>query len=196
MSRKVARMDPSMMVEGSKLKVIPHWRPLKETLDIVLLNSLFRGKYMGGSRIGEGLTINADADYDLPGWEPVPLDNLNAQLSSFTDANGATLVAQARYLVRVSDAAISATPKLRYGAAFSDIVTEGTGTAPALSGAVACSATAADYSGTNSYQTVTITLPSGVKLWKPQVTIAGTGGNPYTVWALALLDLYVQSTTS
>lgn len=195
MSRVVKRMDPSMLVEDAKLKIIPHWRPLKETLDIVLLNTLFRGKYMGGSK-SEGLVINADGDYDLPGWVPIPLDNLNAQLSSFTDANGATLVAQARSLVRVSDGAITATPKFRYGAAFSDIVAAGSGTVATISGAAACSATAEDFSGTNSYQTSTITLPSGVKLWKPQVTIAGTGGNPYTVWIISLLDVFFQSTTS
>ena len=65
----------------------------------------------------------------------------------------------------------------------------------ACSGALACAATSADFSGTNQYQTVSITEPSGVKLWKPQVTVAGTGGNPYTVWVRAVLDSYIQSTT-
>lgn len=195
MSRTVKRIDPSMLVEGTELEIIPHWRPLKDTLDVVLLSTLFRGKYMGGSKVA-GLLVNADGDYDLPGWEPIPIDNLNAQISGFTDANGATLAAQVRYLLRVSNAAISATPKLRYGAAFGDIAVEGSGTAATLSGTSACSTTTEDYSGhASQYQTATITLPSGVKLWKPQVTIAGTGGNPYTVWALALLDVYIQSTS-
>ena len=50
MSRVIKRMDPSMLVEDSTLEIIPHWRPLKETLDIVLLSTLCRGQYLGGSR--------------------------------------------------------------------------------------------------------------------------------------------------
>ena len=194
MSRTMKRIDPSIKVAGTYVEAIPHWTPLKDSLDILLLSTFFRGKFLGGSTL-IGLAVEADGDYDLPGWEAVPHDNLNAQLSGFTDANGATRVFQARYWLRVSDVAISATPKLRYGAAFGDIAVEGTGTAATISGAVACAATSADFSGTNQYQTVSITEPSGVKLWKPQVTVAGTGGNPYTVWVRAVLDSYIQSTT-
>lgn len=181
-----------VIIEGETLEIIPHWQPMKHDLDMLALSTFFRGQFMGGSRLS-GLAVEADGDYDLPGWVPIPHDNTAAQLSGFTDANGATRIFQARYLIRVSNAAISATPKIRYGAAFGDIAVENTGTVATISGALACSATAEDFSGTNSYQTVTITEPSGVKLWKPQLTIAGTGGNPYTVYALAVLDSYIQS---
>lgn len=169
----------------------------KNDIDMLALGVLRRDVFMGGSR-ELGVTVTADGDYDLIEWRPITTDNTNTQFTGFTDSNGATHVAQVRFLIRVSDLGISpaptATPKMRYGAAFSDIAVAGTGTVATISGEAACSTTTVDYSGSNQYQTISITVPTGVKLWKPQVTIAGTGGVPLTFWALALFDEYIQST--
>ena len=161
---------------------------MKVCIDKLSLGTLYRNESMGGSSL-IGIDVNADGDVDLLDFAPIDIDNTSGHLSSFTDSNGATLVVRARFLVRVSNATISATPKLRYGTTFTGITNVAT-----ISGALACSATNSDYSGTNQYQTVTITLPTGVNLWKPQLTIASTGGNPYTVWGRAWLDVFIQNT--
>lgn len=159
---------------------------LRDGLDKLALAALQRNIWAGGTREAP-IAVSADGDVDLLDPVPLVIDNTGGQWSSFSDANGAVLVAQFRFEVRVSDAAITVTPKLRYGATFTTITTVAT-----ISGAAACAATASDYSGTNQYQTVTVTLPSGVKLWKPQLTVAGTGGDPYSVWGRAFFDLYIQ----
>jgi hypothetical protein len=64
-----------------------------------------------------------------------------------------------RVEVRTVNAATSVTPKLRNVTDGSDA---GTG--------VACSATNADYSGTNQKQTITVTIASGVKKYRLMLT--------------------------
>lgn len=173
---------------GQAINHTNYIKPVKHDIDMLALATLQRNIRMGGSLL-VGIDVNADADVDLLDWIPLEIDNTGTQFSGFSDANGATLTRRVRFLVRVSNAAISATPKLRYGSTFGTMTTVAT-----ISGEAACSAIASDYSGSNQYQSLTVTMPTGVTLWKPQLTIAGTGGNPYTVWGLAILDFFVQST--
>jgi len=161
---------------------------MKVCIDKTSLGCFVRGHRLGGTDM-VGIDVNADGDVDLYEWDPYPIDNTSGHFSSFSDANGASLIFRVRFRIRVSDAAISATPKIRYGT-----TTGGATTVATLSGAAACSAVDADYSGTNQQQTVSVTLPSGVNFFKAQLTIASTGGNPYTVWGKALLDFYIQNT--
>jgi len=164
----------------------------------ILLNklgfaTLQRNIVMGGSKTEE-YRVNADGDYDLIGWVPIIIDNRSTQFSGFTDSFGASLILSIRALVRVSDPAITGTPKIRYGSTFGAVAVAGTGTVATISGAAACSTIAEDFSDTNQYQSLTLTLPTGSNIFKPQITIAGTGGNPYSFWALFLIDLYMDST--
>lgn len=191
MSRTLARIGGSgaggLFAAGDLFTLTSDGNPLKVDLDMLMLGSLQQNIPVGGSR-ETGFEVSADGDIDIPECFPVSIDNSNDQFGGFTDANGAILVARFRFLVRVSDVAISATPKLRYGASFGTITSVGT-----ISGEAACSAIDDDYSGTNQYQEVDVTLPTGIKLWKPQLTISGTGALPYTVWAKVVYDLFVQS---
>lgn len=159
----------------------------REDLDLLALASFRRNVFAGGSET-EGIDAGATGDVDLLHFLPMEVDNTSGQLSTFSDANGGVLVARFRFLVRVSNAAISVTPKIRYGSTFSAMTTVAT-----ISGAAACSVTSSDYSGSNQYQTVDVTLPTGVKLFKPQLTIAGTVAAGYQVWGRAMFDLFVQT---
>lgn len=159
---------------------------IRDSLDKLALATLQRNIFAGGSSL-TGIDASASGDVDLLDWAPLEIDNTSAQFSGFSDSNGAVLVARFRFLVRVSNGAITVTPKLRYGSTITTITTAAT-----ISGDAACSATDEDYSGTDQYQTVTVTLPSGKKLWKPQLTIGGVPAAGYQVWGRAWLDLFVQ----
>lgn len=191
MSRTFARLTGDAaggdILLGQAINHSTYLKPAKHAVDMLALGTLQRNIFAGGSA-NLGIAVSADGDVDLPDAAPLIIDNTGNQFSGFSDANGAVLVAQFRFLVRVSDAAISVTPKLRYGSTFGTITTVAT-----ISGEAACSAIAEDYSDTDQYQTIAVTLPSGSKLWKPQLTVASTGGNPYTVWGRAWLDLFIQS---
>ncbi len=153
--------------------------------------TLQRNVWMGGFAFSNlfSIPVSSDTDYDLLNWTTPRWDNRSTQFSAFSDSKGASLSRLIRFYIRVSNASISATPKIRYGTTVAGATTVGT-----LTGAAACSATSSDYSGTNQIQELTLTLPTGLNYFKPQVTVSGTGGNPYEVWCMAIADLFVDST--
>lgn len=190
MSRILSRLTGGgaggIMADGDYLTLV-RGTAMKSNFDLLELGCLGRNVLAGGDLV-TGIDASATGDVDLLNWTPLLLDNSASQFSGFTDANSATLVIQFRFLLRVSNAAITITPKVRYGSTITTITTVATLATPA-----ACSATASDFSGSNQYQTVTMTLPSGVQLYKPQITIAGTVAAGYQAWARAWFDMFVQS---
>lgn len=107
--------------------------------------------YLGGSRTVSVAQV-ASAQ-DAINWVDIELDGTNM----------GGLTKQLRVEVRVANAATSVTPKLRN---VTDATDAGVG--------VACSATNADYSGTNQKQTITVTIASGVKKYRLQLTPSNT----------------------
>jgi hypothetical protein len=106
---------------------------------------------LGGSRI-TALPQVASAQ-DAVEYRDIELDGTN--LGGFT--------VRLRVECRTINAATSVTPKLRN---VTDSTDAGTG--------VACSATNADYSGTNQKQTITVTLAAGVKKYRLMGTPSNT----------------------
>lgn len=157
--------------------------PLRDLLDLLALGAFQRNVFAGG---GHGVEIDASAagTFDLPGWLPIGVDNRNSQISNFSNANGGTLVVQFRFLVWVSNAAITVTPKVY------DITAAALAT---TAGGVGCSATSDDYSGSNQQQTLALTLPAALHYFKPRITIAGVPAAGYTAKALCLYDCFVDS---
>lgn len=162
-------------------------QPLKEQIDLIMLGSWCRDLPVGGSSI-DGIDGSTSGDKFLLGARPVRIDNSNAQLSGFTDANGATLVVNFIYFCRVSNAGISVTPKVVYGTSMSDLVTVAT-----ISGAFACTATGDDYTGSFQVQTVSLTLPSGAKWFLPICTIGGLPAEGYQAFVDVQHNRYIQS---
>lgn len=158
------------------------YQPLKDNLELLMLGALQRNVYAGGG-VTE-IDASATGTFDLPGWLPIEVDNTNNQLSGFTDPYSAVLTVRYRFLLWVSDATINITPKI-YDITAAALATQ--------SGAVACSATSQDYSGTNQQQTVVLTLPNASHSFKPQVTIAGTVTAGFTVRGIALYDCFISS---
>jgi hypothetical protein len=168
-----------------------HWyaHHCEQTRDDLDINALYlqRNCFVGSNLIG----IPAEATGDVRLYDTYPaidLDNSNSQLSGFTDANGATLIARVRYAIRVSNAAINITPKIKYGATETTVTT-----VASITGEAACSATSDAYSGANQNQVVLFTIPAGVKFFAPFVTIAGTPAVGYEVWARASVEVFIQS---
>lgn len=102
---------------------------------------------LGGSR-QTTVALVASAQ-DAVDYIDIELDGTN--LAGFT--------VQARVEVRTLAAGTSVTPKIRN---LTDSTDAGTG--------VACTATAADYSGSNQKQTFTVTLAAGVKKYRLMLT--------------------------
>lgn len=162
----------------------------RDYLDLLGLGGIGNRNVLAGGDVASlGLDGSVSGDIDLLNWTPFVVDNTALQLSSFSDViGGATLVVQIRYLLRVSNAGLSLTPKILYGSTITTITTVAT-----ISGQTACVATATDFSGANQYQTVTVTLPSGVNIFKPQVTRGGTPAAGYQGFARAWWDCFIQS---
>jgi hypothetical protein len=87
------------------------------------------------------------------------------------------LTKKVRVEVRTFNAATSVTPSLKN---VTDGTTVGTG--------VACSATAADYSGTNQIQSITVTLTTGIKKYRLQLTPSNT---THPVFGIGYLEILV-----
>lgn len=155
--------------------------PLQYNIELCALGSFCRGMYAGGDW-ADAIDCSAAGDVDLIRAVPFTVDNTNSQLSGATN-----LICQMTYYVRVSDAAVSVTPKIFYGATFAALTTAAT-----ISGQAACTATTTDYSGTNSIQTVVFTLPAGVKYFKAALTIGGTPAAGLYAYAYAVRDLYIN----
>lgn len=119
---------------------------------------------LGGSR-NTSLGLVASAQ-NAPDWLDVEIDG--------TSLSG--LTATLRVEVRTLAAGTSVTPRI-YNV--TDAAAAGTG--------VACTATAADYSGTNQIQTIAVTLASGVKKYRLQGTPSNTT-NP--TFCIGYLELY------
>jgi hypothetical protein len=170
----------------AKMTETQHWTPLRGLTDLLATGALQRNVFVGGS---ENIGIPAEATGDVTLYDSVPwsVPNESSQISGFSTANGGTLVVQVRFLVRVSNAAINVTPKVFYGSTMGSIATAAT-----VSGTAACSATDSDYSGTNQIQTVTLTLPAGLKYFRAALTIAGVPAAGYQVWGRAFYDAYVS----
>jgi len=191
MSRTLKRIAGSgasgAFAAGDLFKLTPHVQPLKDDLDLFMAGILCRNVFVGGSD-SLGIPAESTGDVNLENWLPISIDNTLNQLSAFSDSNGGVLVCQMRFLVRVSNAGITVTPKIVYGTSIGGLSSVAT-----ISGAAACLATASDYSGTDQYQTVTLTLPSGANLLKPLLTIGGTPAAGYQVWGKVLYDCYVST---
>jgi hypothetical protein len=165
------------------MSIAADWTPLADVTDLCMLGAFQRNVFAGG---GHGVEIDASSagTFDLPGWLPIGVDNRNNQISGFSNANGGTLVVQFRFLVWVSNAAITVQPKVY------DITAAALAT---TSGGTTSSGTSDDYSGTDQQQILTLTLPNALHYFKPKITIAGTPGAGYTAKALALYDCYIDS---
>lgn len=195
MSRALKRWHGSgsggALADGDELLLTPHWTPLRDFMDLMMAGVLQRNLFVGGSEL-VGIPAAATGDVTLYDFVPWVVDNTDSAVSGFSDtppgaATPATIVVRVRFLVRVSNAAINVTPKIWYGSAQNSITTVAT-----ISGTAACSATNSDYSGTNQMQTVTLTLPAGVKYFKAGLTIAGTPAADYQVWGRAYYDAFVS----
>ena len=119
--------------------------------NLVALASARIRSSLGGSRnVSLPQVASAQDAYD---YQDIELDS--------TALGGLTV--QARVECRTINAATSVTPKIRN-------VTDGTDSVVG----VACSATAADYSGANQVQTLTLVLAGGVKKYRLQGTPSNT----------------------
>lgn len=191
MSRVIKRIAGSgasgAFAAGDLFKLTAHVQPLKDDLDLFMLGVLARNMFAGGSD-SLGIPAESSGDVNIENWLPISIDNTANQLSAFSDVNGGVLVCQMRFMVRVSNAGITVTPKVKYGTTISGLSSTAT-----ISGAAACLATANDYTGTDQYQTIAITLPSGANLLKPMLTVGGTPAAGYQVWGKVLYDCYVST---
>lgn len=109
----------------------------------------FATHHLGGSR---ALGVRSASAIEVPEYVDIELDGTKY----------AGLTVRARVEVRTANAATSVTPKIRNMTAGTDA---GTG--------VSSTGTAADYSGTNQKQSITVTLAAGLNKYRLQVT----GGN-------------------
>lgn len=160
---------------------------LKDQVDLLIAGAVQRNVLVAGDDV-TGLDASASGDVLLlHSYPPIEIPNESGQLSGFTDANGAVFAARFRFALRVSNGAISITPKLKYGTTISGITN-----VAMISGDAACSATADDYTGTDQIQDVLVTLPSGLKLWKAFVTVGGMPAAGYQAWASVRFCGYVQ----
>lgn len=117
---------------------------------------------LGGSR-NQALQHNAVMD---------AYDYLDTEIDS---AEVAGMTVQARVEVRVGNSGISVTPEI-YNV--TDASVEVTGSA--------CSATNADYSGTNQKQTLTITPATGAKQYRLRLT---PSANTFPVWGIGTVEV-------
>jgi len=164
---------------GRSLDITP-WRD-----GIVLgYNGAFaRNVFCGAAMRGSEIDASATGTFDLPIWVPVLIDNQGNRISGFDNTNGGTLKVQFRWMLQVTNAAITVTPKIYDITAAADATT---------SGAAACSATADDFSGSNQRQVLALTLPNAAHEFRPNVVIGGTPAPGYLVRAAVVCDVYVD----
>lgn len=136
--------------------------------NLIALVSRRAGRSLGGTRFtSRPLSSAWDADLEafrskFNGVGPHDVDDYIDVEIDGTNQSGITY--QARIEVRTNNPLISITPR----------VFNITDTTPAGTG-VACSATNPDFSGTNSRQTIALTIPTGVKKYRLQFTLSGVG---------------------
>lgn len=176
----MARLFSTISDTATYFKKATHVTPLNYAIELFALGSFGRNQYLGGNQSGlDSLDCTTAGDQDLkPASLRFKIDNSNSQIT-----NSASVVVQVRFYLRVSDAGVSLTPKILKS------TDDATYTAASYTGALACTGTATDFSGTNQKQTLTLTLDAGVRYYRPQVTV-GAGGTGIEGWAYALLDVY------
>ena len=174
------------IVEGNPVEISNYLEPDRNDVDMLALGDLAINVDAGGTE-QVGIDASATGDVKLLDWKALYFGNASAQWTG----TAATLVAQYRYRIRVSNGAISFTPKIWYAA--TETLLDSAPVAATISGEAACSATDADYSGTDQLQTVSFTIPSGAKYWAAGGTIAGSVAAGYQVWARALRDIYIST---
>jgi len=130
---------------------------LRLNIEAILAARLHKG--MGGSR-QVSLPRVASAQ-DAIDWRDIEITATNI-LTGFT--------VQARAEVRTLNAAVSITPRVQN---VTDATTAGTG--------VSCTATNADYSGTNQKQTIAVTLTTGTKKYRLQGTPGATTDDTFLI---------------
>ncbi len=146
---------------------------LRADLTLLMLGIISRNQYGGGDD-NTGILASSATDV-LHQGDGFEIDNTSNQLSGSTG-----VVIQVRVRVRVENAGITVTPRI-YNVTDSSV--------PTQSGAAACSATAADFSGSNQQQTISLTPVSGKKKYKVQITPSAA---TYQAWASGVLwDLYI-----
>ena len=164
-------------VDGDPIKLTPHIQPLKDDLDLIGLGVFQRNVYGGGDE-NFGIPVGVGTGYtNVANSLQFVLDNTNSQVS-----NAANLVCQVRVSVRVADGSISVTPQVF------NVTDSNT---PTQSGAVACSATALDFSGANSVQTLSFTPATGKKTYVVQVK---KSADTFQVWCARIAwDVYISN---
>lgn len=165
-----------------------HAKPLIDDIRLLCSAALFRDLPCGGSE-ENGIPITATGDIVLPSYNPFQINNVNSQLSGFTNANGATFAATIVFYLRVSSASINITPKVWRATSRGNLISAPT--VATISGTAACSATNSDYSGTNQIQVITLTLPAALAYWKVGFTVAGSPAGMMQAWARAFASCCV-----
>jgi hypothetical protein len=148
-----------------------------------ILDQLFG--YQTANRLKNSILALASArlTYDLGGSREVSLPLVGAAQNAVNwqdiildSTNLAGLTRQLRVECRTNDGATSITPKLRN-------ITDGTDAGVG----VACTATDADFSGTDQIQTITVTLAAGVKKYR----LMGTPSNgDHATFVRGYLELF------
>ncbi len=139
---------------------------VKDDLALLALGCFARNLNGGGSEsdgFGVGTGTGMVTAFDCIEFE---IDNSNSQVSA-----SANIICQVLVCLRVENAAISVTPRI-YNVTDASV--------PTQSGAAACSAIAADFSGSNQRQTLTLTPTTGKKKYVVQVQ---KSADTYQVWA-------------
>lgn len=157
--------DRSEAVGSVKLNTI------RDFLNMVAAGSFCRDVPIGGS-FTTGLVGSAVVELIEPVY--FTIDNTSSYVSG---SSGLTI--PITVYCRVENAAISVTPQ---------IYNVTTAAVAATSGAAACSATATDYSGTNSIQTLLLTAAAGVNVYVCRVTPSAV---TYQVFAKAWRSLKI-----
>lgn len=179
--------DGVAIVAGDKIKITNFLQRARVGLDLMANADLGCNVPAGGSET-EGIDASATGDHKLYHYVPLVFNNTSDRWTG----TASTLVARYRFYVRVSNSGISITPKIWYAADDATLISGPT--VATISGQAACTATAADYSGTNQIQTVDVTIPTGSKVWAAGFTIGGTPAAGYQVWARAWRDIFISST--
>lgn len=151
--------------------------------NIVSLASTRVGRSLGGSRTAPNFAVVDPNTFRLrskyPGLGPHDAESyLDVEIDQ-TLMSGLTV--RARVEVRTNNPGVSITPKIRN---VTDATDAGTG--------AACTATAADFSGTNQKQTITITLASGIKKYRLMYTL-GAHALEADTWCLGEVEIFATA---
>lgn len=144
---------------------------VRNDLNMMASGTFGRSHSVGGS-LTRGLVTAAATDVlDALDFE---IDNTSSYVSG---TSGITI--SVTVWVRVENAGISVTPRI-YNVTDAGVAT--------TSGSAACSATTADFTGTDSKQTLLLTLAAGVKKYRLQITPSAA---TYQVFAAGWLNIFV-----